>query len=144
MTAHAHDPSTHLTPSEDGPMPAARAAGSTRPRWLLPALAGGIAVAALVVYGILPPSAVLYGGLFGGMLLMHRGGHGGHGGGGHGGHGGATPTSTGKPDRPSDRPSDGSRADRTDSDAGPDRSPANDVTGTVTDDNNRRGSHGCH
>ena len=121
MTAHAHDPSTHLTPSEDGSVHPARATGSTRPRWLLPALVGGIAVAALVVYGILPPSAVLYAGLFGGMFLMHRGGH--------GGHGGRTPTSTGE-------------SDRTDSDAGPDRSPANDATGNVTHDHDQRGSRG--
>lgn len=126
MTAHAHDPSTDLTPSEDGSVHPTRATGSTRPRWLLPALVGGIAVAALVVYGILPPSAVLYAGLFGGMFLMHRGGHGGHGG---GSHGGGTPTRTGA-------------SDRTDSDAGPDRSPANDATGNVTHDHDQRGSRG--
>lgn len=58
---------------------------AARPRWLLPGLAAGFIVSALVVAGVLSLSTVLYVGLFGGMLLMHLGGHGGHGG--HGTHG---------------------------------------------------------
>jgi hypothetical protein len=79
MTAHAHDHSAQSAPT---------ATRSARPRWLLPALVVGVVVGALVVFGVLSPSAVLYGGLIGGMLLMHAGGHGGHGG--HGDHGGGT------------------------------------------------------
>ena len=52
---------------------------SSRPRWLLPALvAVGIAVA-LVLAGVVSLSTVLYVGMFGGMMLMHVGGHGDHG-----------------------------------------------------------------
>lgn len=87
MTAHAHDPSTHLAHDRDGPAPTAPAAMeqsvSTRPRWLVPALVAGIVIATLVAAGFLSLSTVLYAGLFGGMILMHVGGHGGHGG--HGG-----------------------------------------------------------
>ena len=57
-----------------------------RPRWLVPGVVVAIIAAALVVLGVLPFSTVLYAGQFGGMLLMHAGGHGGHGG--HAGHGG--------------------------------------------------------
>ena len=59
--------------------------------WLLPALAIGVLAIGLVVAGVVSLSTVLYAGAFGGMLLMHLGGHGhGHGNGGHGGgaHGG--------------------------------------------------------
>lgn len=79
MTAHVHDSSARHAGEAAGAVPAARAGGTTRPRWLLPAIVAGLVVAVLVAYGILSPSAVLYGGLFGGMLLMHAGGHGGHG-----------------------------------------------------------------
>jgi hypothetical protein len=41
----------------------------------------GLVAAALVIAGVVPLSAVLYAAMFGGMLLMHLGGHG------HGGHG---------------------------------------------------------
>lgn len=57
------------------------------PQWLLPGLLLCIAAAGLVVTGVLSLSTVLYAGLFGGMILMHLGGHGGHGSG-HGVHGG--------------------------------------------------------
>lgn len=56
----------------------------TRPRWLFPALATGAVAIALVVAGILPLGTALYAGAFGGMMLMHLGGHGGHSGGGAG------------------------------------------------------------
>ena len=85
MTAHTHDPATHA--DSPGPGPAATDGTapktSTRPRWLLPGLAVGIVASALVVAGVLSLSTVLYAGMFGGMLVMHLGGHGGHGG--HGG-----------------------------------------------------------
>lgn len=78
MTSHAHE-------TQDTKQ-------SPRPRWLMPALAVGAFAIALVVAGILPLSAALYGGAFGGMMLMHLGGHGAHGaqgGGGHAAHGAA-------------------------------------------------------
>lgn len=82
MTAHTHDPATHA--DSPGPGPAATdgtaTKTSTRPRWLLPGLAVGIVASALVVAGVLSLSTVLYAGMFGGMLVMHLGGHGGHGG----------------------------------------------------------------
>lgn len=90
MTTHAHDPSAHLAHRVDGPPPSAPSApASARPRWLLPAIIVAIVALALVVFGIISPSTVVYAGLAGGMLLMHLGGHGGHGGaGGHAGHDG--------------------------------------------------------
>ncbi len=79
-------------PGPEAP-PAATPRSRGRSRWLLPAMAGVILVGGLVIAGIVPLSAVLYGGLFGAMILMHvGGGHGGHGGhgdhGDHGDHGG--------------------------------------------------------
>ena len=132
MTAHVHDSSTHHTRGEDGAVPAGQATGSTRPRWLLPALVGAIAVAVLAAYGVLPLSAVLFGGLFGGMLLMHVGGHGGHEGG--------TPSAT----EDFRHPSGGSSPDRTDFDAGPDQSATNEPNGIETHGHAERSSHGCH
>jgi len=79
MTVHVHD---HEGP--DTPAPAART--RPRPRWLVPTLIVALVAGGLVITGVLPLSTVLYGGLFGGMILMHVGGHGGHGG--HAGHGG--------------------------------------------------------
>ena len=135
MTAHVHDSSMPHTRGEDGAVPAGQATGSTRPRWLLPALVGGIAVAVLVAYDVLPLSAVLYGGLFGGMLMMHVGGHGGHGDPEDG-----TPTAT----EDLRRPFGGSSPDRTGFDAGPDQSSTNEPNGSETHDHDERSSHGCH
>lgn len=64
---------------------AARAARHPRPRWLIPVTIAATVAIVLVLTGLVSVSAVLYAGLFGGMMLMHLGGHGGHGGG-HGGH----------------------------------------------------------
>lgn len=61
--------------------PVARA---RRPRWLLPVLVVAVLGIALVWSGVLSASAALYAFAFGGMLLMHAGGHGGHGGHGSG------------------------------------------------------------
>lgn len=89
MTAHTHDPATlgdGLRP-ESAPTDGASTI-SSRPRWLVPGLLVLVVVGALVVAGVVEPSTVLYAGLFGGMILMHVGGHG-HGG--HGGHGAGGP-----------------------------------------------------
>jgi hypothetical protein len=89
MTAHAHDPAGHAdTARPDAPAGTGAATVLARPRWLVPGLAVGLVVAALLVAGVVSLSTVLYVGLFGGMILMHVGGHGGHGG--HAGHGGRT------------------------------------------------------
>ncbi len=60
-----------------------------------PGIVGAIVVVGLVVAGVASLSTVLYVAFFGGMILMHVGGHGhrGHGAGGidHGGRGDATP-----------------------------------------------------
>ncbi len=84
MTTHVHNP-TYEPASADPDAEEAPLRSSTRPRWVAPALAIGAVVVALVVAGVVPLSTALYGGLFGGMMLMHLGGHGGHGdhGGGH-------------------------------------------------------------
>ena len=135
MTAHVHDSSARRTDDANGVVPAVRSGGSTRPRWLLPAVAGGLVVAVLVAYGILSPSAVLYGGLFGGMLLMHVGGHGNH-----GGHGGGTTTGTGD----IHRPASGALSDQTGRSAGPDHAPTDAPSGSESEGNAERDSHGCH
>ena len=86
MTAHAHDPPALGDRGRSEPVPpGAVQTPSRRPRWLLPGLLVATVVAVLVIAGVLPLSTVLYAGLFGGMILMHVGGHGGHGG--HGGPG---------------------------------------------------------
>ena len=135
MTAHVDDSSVHRTNRKGGAVGAGRATGSARPAWLLPAVAGAIGVAVLVWYGILSPSAVLSGGLIGGMLLMHVGGHGGH-----GGHGGGSQTGPEENRGPSGAPA----SRRTDLAAGPDRSSTNDANRSDTHDDDKPGSHGCH
>lgn len=64
-----------------------------RPWWLLPALIAGVLAAGLVIVGFVSPSTAISAGLFGGMMLMHLGGHG-HGG--HGGPGGDGPSTPGR------------------------------------------------
>ncbi len=135
MTAHVHDSSTRHTDDANGAVPAVRSGGSTRSRWLLPAVAGGLVVAVLVAYGILSPSAVLYGGLFGGMLLMHVGGHGNH----HG-HGGGTTSGAGDVGRPVS----GALSDQTGRSAGPDHAPSDALSESESEGNAELGSHRCH
>ena len=52
---------------------------SGRPRWLAPLAVAVVIAAVLVLAGVVALSTVFYAGLFGGMILMHLGGHG-HGG----------------------------------------------------------------
>jgi hypothetical protein len=82
VTTHVHGPALDhpedaVDPLEGEPPVAPT---FTRLRWLVPGLAIGIVAAALLVTGTVSFSTVLYAGLFGGMLLMHLGGHGMHGG----------------------------------------------------------------
>ncbi len=145
MTAHAHDPSTQRGRRRG---PAAEGARTTpaRPRWLLPALAVGIVAAGLVVAGIVSLSTVLYAGLFGGMILMHVGGHGGHGGhggdagpGGHGDHG----ADVSGDDSLSQR-SPGSQPGRSRSGGGLDDRAVDDPNGSETQDHDQRSAHTRH
>lgn len=147
MTAHVHDPAAHR-PATDVQPPGRAPATPKRPRWLLPGIVGAVVVGALVVGGVIPLNAVLYAGLFGGMLLMHGGGHGhGHGGNvsaGHGAHG-----------SPSGDPRDGDLSQRSSGpqaatsfsstepqDGAVDRSTAGETKHDDQHDQNR--SHSCH
>lgn len=120
--------------------------GTTRPRWLLPGLVVGIVLAGLVLAGAVSLSLVVYAGLFGGMILMHLGGHGGHGS--HGSHGGPE-THQGHeggttPDAEDlSRRSDRSQPGRPGSDEAPDRASIN-PNGNERHDHDQYGSHGCH
>ena len=145
MTAQVHDPM-----QEPGQRPAIQGARGDavrqagQPRWLWPALAAGIVVTGLVIAGVLSLSAVLSIGLFGGMLLMHGGGHGGHGGSGgrsgHEDHGGGTTSNT---EHLSHR-SHGSQPDQPSSAGRLDGRAMNDPTASETDDHDQHSSHGCH
>jgi hypothetical protein len=149
MTAHAHDPASHA----DSHRPGSAADVTTtaaRPRWLLPGLAAGIIIGALVVGGVLSLSAVLYAGLFGGMLLMHLGGHGGHGGGhggghsgGHGGHGGHGSGTLSDGDDLRDS-SPAAQVQRPGSRDELDDRAVTIQDGSETQDHDKRGAHGCH
>ncbi len=139
MTAHTHHPATR-----GGGMRAEPATNddatktSTRPRWLLPGLAAGIVVSVLAVAGVLSLSTVLYAGLFGGMILMHAGGHGRHGG--HGGHGsGTTPAVDDLR-----TPSSGAQVRRSGSSDEIDDGTLTNESRNETDDHDKHSSHGCH
>lgn len=83
MTTHVHDQSTDGGARRSGPVATdPTQTAPVRPRWLLPALAAALVAAGLVVAGVVSLSTMFYIAAFGGMLLMHSGGHG------HGGHGG--------------------------------------------------------
>lgn len=95
MMAHVHDHDDH---EAAGPVGQKR----SRPRWLLPALLVAAVAGGLVLAGVVSLSTVLSAGLFGGMILMHLGGHGGHGG--HAGHGSGGSGDTGPDGKTQDRP----------------------------------------
>ena len=156
MTAHAHDPAAHgggrhpeSVGAEGGPMTA------SRPRWLLPALVVAIIAGGLVVAGVVPLSTVLYAGLFGGMILMHAGGHshgghggghdgGGHGGGEHGGRGRALPGAGVNDANDLSRRSSGDQPAASASAAGLDRRALDNPTTSESDDHAQHRAHGCH
>jgi len=137
----AHDPSTH-----SGSRPASVAAGTptiaNRPRWLMAALAVGIVAVGLVATGVLSLSTVLYAGLFGGMILMHVGGHG-HGGhgrsGSHARHGAGIPR-----DEDLSRPSPGSQPASPRSSSGLEDRASDDPKASETHDHDQRNTHSCH
>lgn len=150
MTAQVHDDPIHDAahhPDKRAFQPELGQTRPARPRWLLPGLAAGLVVAALVVAGVVSLSTVLYFGLFGGMILMHAGGHGGHGGHGsrggretHQGHGGGTTPSDEDLSHHSHRSQlGGSGSDE----ALEDRASIN-PTGNERHDHDQHSSHGCH
>ena len=145
MTAHVHDPATHGGPARNVARPGRRSDASTRPRWLLPAVLAAIVAGALVVAGVVSLSTVLYAGLFGGMILMHMGGHG-HGG--HGGGGGGDARRGGPAGETHDaslsRRSSGAQEAETGWSEGPDERAADDVTTSETNRHDQHSSHGCH
>jgi hypothetical protein len=82
----------------------ARETGSRRPRWLLPVLVAAAAGLGLAILGIVPVSTLLSVAVFGGMIVMHLGGHGSHGG--HSGHE-SHALDVDAPESPSDKPASG-------------------------------------
>jgi hypothetical protein len=149
MTAQVHDHPIHDAERRpDGPgSPDGGLIRPARPRWLVPALAVGLAAAALVVGGVISLSSVLYFGFFGGMILMHFGGHGGHGG--HAndegqdtreGHGGDTTPGAGDLSSGSHR----SHVGRPSSVEAPQDSASIESNGSERQDHDQHRSHGCH
>lgn len=86
---------------------------SGRPRWLAPLVVAAVIAAVLVLAGVVALSTVFYAGLFGGMILMHVGGHG-HGGrgGGHEAHDVEEPDDTASPSGPASGTPAGAPVDR--------------------------------
>jgi hypothetical protein len=73
----------------------------------MPVLLMAIVAGGLVLADIVPLSTMLYAGMFGAMLLMHRGGHSGHGSKGHDGTGGHANHAGQAGDEPADATPDG-------------------------------------
>ena len=124
-------PSRNATLTEAGqPASGHPEAAFRRPGWLLPALAIGVLAIGLLVAGVVSLSTVLYAGAFGGMLLMHGGGHG------HGAHGGG-------PANDLSRGSGGSHQQRTGSEDELDDRAASQPNRNESHDD-QHSSHGCH
>jgi hypothetical protein len=144
MTAHVQDPSMPVDEAVDTHPGDTRARGtSPRPRWLMPGIAAGVVVTGLVLAGVVSFSTALYAGLFGGMLVMHLGGHGmhgGHGAGDHGGHPGGGSSDGGTPSEPESmaQPADHGAAERA-GNGGP-----AEGRGIEGEEHDPHGSHGCH
>lgn len=143
MTTHVHDPSINGDAGHSGSAATARTQSApARPRWLLPGLAAAVVAAGLVVAGVVSLSTMLFIAAFGGMLLMHAGGHGGHGGGGHAGHGAARSEAASDAESLSGS-SDASQPLRSAlGDELDDR--ASDQNRSETNDDDQHSSHSCH
>ena len=161
MTSHSQHPITgaersvaDAERSREGPTAIGGASTvPAHPRWLLPVLAAGIVALALVVTGVLSASTVLYAGLFGGMLLMHLGGHGGHGGHGGGPAGPAGHGGHGAPGEPGDGPlseidlrsrSSDTQVQEPGFSLGLDDRTGTNGSSAKTDEHGQRKVHGCH
>ena len=139
MTADAHDPAAHRQPVTNASGPARDAPSIvTAPWWLPLVVIGALVLGGLVLMGILSLSALLYAGLFGGMILMHTGGHGGHGGG-HAVHGAGADDVRDLSGR-----SSGAQPGESGSKAGLDARARNNATTSESDDHDHDRPHGCH
>lgn len=147
MNANTHHAADHAAGT---PLASARGASEAttapRPRWLLPGIVGAVFVGGLVVAGVVSPSVALYVGLFGGMILMHTGGHN------HGGHGGSSQGGAGREPR-GDRADDAADLSshssaahdpESGSGAGLDARARNDSATSETQDDDQHTSRGCH
>ncbi len=105
-----------------------------RQRWALVGVPVALTAALLVLTDVVSLSTVLYAGAFGGMMLMHLGGHGSH-----GGHGDSHP-------KPTTRSDDASTTGEPDSASGP--RPASGAvehrTSDAQDATREEGSRACH
>ena len=131
MTSHSHP-----VPASTRPNPHVRP--SQAPGWLMPALVGVPLVGALLVFGVLSPSSLLYIGLFGGMMLVCMGSHG-HGGGAgdHADHSAMSAERDLSPHSSGAQPAESGSV-------GLDDRAANDAKASETDDHDQHSSHGCH
>lgn len=143
MTSHVHEHTAHGGTRHD-PGPGDEPKTASRPRWLLPGIVVAVVAGGLVVGGVISLSTVLYAGLFGGMILMHLGGHG------HGGHGadgagrGHGLDGDGTAHADLSRRSSGPQAGEPGSTPGLDRRARQSSTSSETDDDDQDTSHGCH
>ena len=112
------------------------------PRWLVAALVGVPVVGAILIFGILSPTLLLYAGLLGGMMLMCMGGHGhgSHGGAGHASHAGDA--SDNREDLSPRSP--GSQLPDAGSVRGLDKRADSDPMTSENFDDDKHSSHGCH
>lgn len=145
MTAQVHEHAAHGGGTPPEPTIKSWPITASRPRWLVPGLVIAVIVGGLVLAGVVSLSTVLYAGLFGGMMLMHMGGHG------HGGHGGGGPGrghslhgdgADGAEDL--SRRSSGAQPGESGSTTGLDRRVPDDSTTSETEDDDQHRAHGCH
>lgn len=145
MSAQVHDHTRHGAATHQGPQRSHMSTVAPKPKWLVPGLVVALLAIALVVAGVVSVSTVLYAGLFGGMMLMHQGGHG-HGGHGAGGAGrGHSMHGDGAADAEdlSGR-SSGAQPNEPDSTAGLDERARENPTTSETDDHDQHRAHSCH
>ena len=110
----------------------------TRPAWLLPALAAALLATALVLAGVVSASTVLSFAAFGGMMLMHLGGHG------HGGHGSGRIDGHGGVGQDLSPRSDHSQPALPDSRTEGEASHPEQDKGSGTTHDDEHGAHACH
>lgn len=145
MTPQVHEHAAHGGRTHEDPGSGGEPMIASRPRWLLPGLVVAVIVGSLVVAGVVSLSTVFYAGLFGGMMLMHMGGHGhgGHGGGGagrgHSLHGDGADDAEVLSRRSSD-----AQTSEPGSSEGLDQRVRPNSTTSETDDHDQHNSHGCH
>ncbi len=141
MTAHVHDAATQGAATDARP-PDRIGVTATRPWWLLPGIIGALVAGGLVLGGVVSLSMVLYVGLFGGMMLMHVGGHG------HGGHVSAGhATHSGNASETGDANLSRRSPDAQEAESGSAAEPderADASTGSETNHDDQHSSHGCH